>query len=122
MIKQKWILLTASVIAGAVNGFIGTGGGIILYFALKLSSKEKSHDEMKDILATIIAAIIPVSIVSAIVYMIRGEIIYNALAVYLPAALIGGIAGALLLQRLHFKIIKKIFAALIIYAGVRMVL
>jgi len=122
MSKHKWILSAASVIAGIVNGFIGTGGGIILYFALKLSSKDKSHDEMKDILATIIAAIIPVSIVSAVVYMIRGEIIYTALPVYLPAALTGGIIGALLLQRLHFKIIKKIFAALIIYAGVRMVL
>ena len=122
MIKHKWILSAASVTAGVVNGFIGTGGGIILYFALKLSNKDSSHDEMKDILATIIAAIIPVSMVSAVVYMIRGEIIYRVLPIYLPAALVGGIVGALLLQRLHFKIIKKIFAVLIIYAGIRMVL
>ena len=122
MIKHKWILSAASAIAGVVNGFIGTGGGIILYFALKLSNKDSSHDEMKDILATIIAAIIPVSMVSAVVYMIRGEMIYRALPIYLPAALVGGIVGALLLQRLHFKIIKKIFAVLIIYAGIRMVL
>jgi len=28
MIKHKWILSAASVTAGVVNGFIGTGGGI----------------------------------------------------------------------------------------------
>jgi hypothetical protein len=105
-----------------VNGFIGTGGGIILYFTLKLLNKDKSAEEMKDIMAMIVACIIPLSVISAVVYMIKGTLVYGKLAVYLPAALIGGIIGAFLLDKLKFKFIKKIFAVLIVYAGVRMIL
>ena len=119
--KNKLILSSASVIAGVVNGFIGTGGGIILYFTLKFLNKNKTAEEMKDIMAMIVASIIPMSIISAVIYIIKGRIIYNQLGVYLPAALIGGLAGAFLLDKLKFKIVKKIFAAMIIYAGVRMI-
>ena len=122
MSKNKLILSSASAAAGIVNGFIGTGGGIILYFTLKLLNKNKTAEEMKDIMAMIVASVIPMSIVSAVVYMLKGTLIYSKLAVYLPAALIGGIIGAFLLEKLKFKFIKKIFAVLIIYAGVRMIL
>ena len=120
--KYKLILPSASIIAGVVNGFIGSGGGIILYFALKFLDKTADHDKMKDILATVVACVIPMSVISAAVYMINGKIICSQLPVYLPAALIGGLTGAFLLDKLKFKIIKKIFAALIIYAGIRMIL
>ena len=77
---------------------------------------------MKDIMATTISAVIPMSMISAVVYMIKGKIIYKELLTYLPAALIGGIIGAVLLDRLKFKIVKKIFAGMIIYAGIRMII
>lgn len=125
LMKNKLILSSASVIAGIINGFIGTGGGIILYFTLKFLNKNAEdkikEDRMKDIMAMIVTSIIPMSIVSAVIYMIKGKIIYNELAVYFPAALIGGIIGAVLLDKLKFKIVKKIFAAMIIYAGIRMI-
>ena len=126
--KNKLILSSAAAVAGLVNGFIGTGGGIILYFTLKFLNKrqgggeENNDGQMKDIMAMIIASIIPMSIVSAVVYMLKGALVFDKLAIYLPGALIGGLAGALLLEKLKFKIVKKIFAALIIYAGVRMIL
>jgi len=128
--KNKLILSSASVIAGVLNGFIGTGGGIILYFTLKFLNKNSDADDsgadnsgkMKDILAMIVASVIPMSVISAVIYMIQGRIIYGALAVYLPAALTGGIIGAFLLDKLKFKLIKKIFAAMIIYAGIKMIL
>lgn len=125
LMKNKLILSSASVIAGIINGFIGTGGGIILYFTLKFLNKNAEdkikEDRMKDIMAMIVASVIPMSIVSAVIYMLKGKIIYNELAVYFPAALIGGIIGAVLLDKLKFKIVKKIFAAMIIYAGIRMI-
>ena len=114
-----------------INGFVGTGGGIILYFVLKFMSKNndnintdnsKNADSiMKNIMATTVSAVIPMSIISSIVYMLKGKIIYKELLIYLPAALIGGIAGAFLLDKLKFKIVKKIFAGMIIYAGIRMI-
>ena len=113
--------------SGILNGFAGTGGGIILYFALKFLNKpekNKNHDgdNIKNIMAATISAVIPMSIVSSVIYMTKGKIIYKELFIYLPAALIGGIIGAVLLDKLKFKIVKKIFAGMVIYAGIRMIL
>ena len=121
--KKNIILSAASITAGILNGFAGTGGGIILYFALKfLHKREKNKNaDMKDIMAAVISAVIFMAAVSSAVYIIKDKIIYRELWVYLPAALIGGITGAFLLDRIKFKIIKKIFAAMIIYAGIRMI-
>ena len=124
------IVSAASLAAGVINGLIGTGGGIVLYFTLKLLMKlnkkndeqSKSTEAIKDIMANIIAAVVPMSIVSVVMYMIRGEIKYGELPLYLPAAVIGGIAGAFLQNKLKPKIIRKIFAVMIIYAGVQMLL
>ena len=122
--KNNIILSVSSVVFGMLNGFAGTGGGIILYFTLKFLRKRGNNQDtgMKDIMATVISAVIPMSVISSAVYMIKDKIIYRELWVYLPAALAGGIAGALLLDKLKFKIVKKIFAGMIIYAGIRMIL
>ena len=107
-----------------MNGFAGTGGGIILYFVLKLLNKQKNNNntDVKDIMATTVSVAIFMSIVSSVIYMTKDKIIYKELWTYLPAALIGGIIGAVLLDKLKFKIVKKLFALMIIYAGIRMIL
>jgi len=119
--KNNIILSVSSVTSGILNGFAGTGGGIILYFVLKLLNKQKNNDNMKDIMATTISVVIPMSIISSVVYMTKGKIIYKELLTYLPAALAGGLIGAFLLEKLKFKIVKKLFAVMIIYAGIRMI-
>ena len=121
--KKNIILSASSAIAGVLNGLVGTGGGIILYFVLKFLNKpNNNNDKIKDIMATIISVVIPMSIVSSVIYMAKGKIIYKELLMYLPAALIGGLIGAFLLDKLKYKIVKKLFAIMIIYAGIRMIL
>jgi hypothetical protein len=120
--KKYMILSVSAAVSGVLNGFVGTGAGIILYFVLKsLNKSEDNKTEIKDIMAMIICAVIPMSIVSSIVYMTKGDMIYKELATYLPAALIGGMIGAFALDKLKFKIVRKLFAAMIIYAGIRMI-
>lgn len=120
--KNNIILSVSSVTSGIMNGFIGTGGGIILYFVLKFLNKFEKNIDMKDIMATVISVVIPMSVISSIIYMTKGNVIYKELLVYLPAALIGGVIGAFLLDKLKFEIVKKLFAVMIIYAGIRMLL
>jgi len=121
--KNNIMLSISSITAGILNGFAGTGGGIILYFVLKYINKlEDKSEKTKDIMAMIISAVIPMSIVSAIIYMTKGKIIYSELLTYLPAALTGGIVGAFLLDKLKFNFMKKLFAVMIIYAGIKMIL
>ena len=123
MNKNNIILSVSSVTSGILNGFAGTGGGIILYFALKFLNKQERNKNIgvKDIMATVISTVIPMSAISSVIYMTKGKINYKELFTYLPAALIGGMIGAFLLDKLKFKIVKKLFAVMIIYVGIRMV-
>ncbi len=104
--------------AGFVNGFLGTGGGIVLMAALCLVPK-KSPLTAKDKFATVIAVILPLSLLSAILY---GESapLTNAVPYILPGIL-GGVCGALLLDRLRVGFVKKLFAVMVIWAGVNFI-
>lgn len=107
---SKQILLgLAAIIAGFINGFLGTGGGIILIFALGLAGIDD-----RDKFATVIAIILPLSLISAIFY--KTEI--KAAAPYLLPGMLGGIVGAYLLDKINLKWLKRLFALMVIWAGV----
>lgn len=120
MNKTKTVIM--SLIGGAfigfINGFLGAGGGMLLVPFLRFFLKEeekKSH-------ATAIFIILPICIISAMFYIIRGIFDFN---VFLPATigtLVGGLVGTLLLCKLSNKIISIIFNFLLIGAGVYMVI
>lgn len=103
--------------AGVVNGFIGTGGGIILIFVL---SKLMGKSNTKDTFATVIAAILPMSAVSAISYYNQGNVPLGKTAVYIVPAVIGGVIGAIWLDKIKVNWLKLIFCGLVVYAGIKM--
>ena len=107
--------------AGIVNGLLGTGGGIILTFLFAYVFKGTSHDA-SDCLVSAMAVILPVSVLSLTTYE-AGYIttVTDLLAVVIPSSL-GGLAGAWLSRRLRPVILEKIFAVLVIYAGINMIL
>ncbi len=114
--KNRVIFLgVLSICAGIVNGFLGTGGGIVLMFALSLipSSNESST---RDRFATVIAVILPLSLISAITYGKNVDL--NTASPYILPGIFGGIIGALLLDKLSVKIVKRLFAAMVIWAGI----
>ena len=82
--KNKWIILIFSALAGFVNGFLGGGGGVIivalLLAVLKLHQKHAQ--------ATALLVVLPLTVVSAIVYLIKGNVAKIVFAVVLIA---GGI-------------------------------
>lgn len=111
------IALLASV-AGVVNGFLGTGGGIVLMLALSLVPAQ-TDDAVRDRFATVIAVILPLSLVSAFVYESSVEL--TAASVYLIPGILGGITGALLLERVSVGFVKKLFAVMVIWAGINFI-
>ena len=122
--KKCGILLTVSVVAGVasgyINGLFGTGGGILLVFVLtKLMTDELGYSA-RDIFATVIAAILPMSIVSAVFYMRGGGLSFGLAEPYLLPGMIGGILGGFLLEHINLKLLKKLFAFMVVYAGIRM--
>lgn len=108
------LLALAAILAGVVNGFLGTGGGIVLMFVLSSLAEHESL-EPKDRFATLIAVILPLSLISLVSYMDKIDI--TMLSPYLLPGVLGGFAGALLLDKLDVKIVKRLFALMVIWAG-----
>ena len=105
-----------SLIIGAVNGFFGGGGGMLLVpflvYGLSLGQKE-AH-------ATAIPIILPVSIASGITYIIKSGVNIPMLISTIIGSVTGGIIGATLLKKLPQFFTGILFSILMIIAGVRM--
>lgn len=110
--------ITIGALAGAANGFFGSGGGM---FLVPLFIKWLKLNEKKSF-ATSVAVIFPLSAVSIIVYLLKDGI--DVLGV-LPT-LLGGLAGGIVAGRIFKKIpvtfLHRAFGLLIIYGGIRAVL
>lgn len=105
------------ILTGTVNILIGSCGGIIAVETLKLRGidQTKSH-------ATAIAIILPLSMISAAGYLIKGQVRAGDSLVYLLPGLIGSAIGSLLLPKIPKNVLSKVFSIFIIYAGVRMLM
>ena len=100
--------------AGILNGFIGVGGGVLMLFILKLIYK----NDKKAAFACIPAVVLPMTVLSAALYVIREpDIIIKALPL-VPAALAGGFAGSLLLGKIKSRAVSVIFAVITLFAGI----
>lgn len=127
-----WLLLgLTGVSAGLLNGLLGAAGGILLVALLPRLTPPAAlyppavplgmYHERRDILATAMTVMLPVSAVSGVFYWFGGIRPDPTLLLLLviPAAA-GGLMGAKLLGKLPDRVLKKIFAALVVVAGVRM--
>ena len=110
------VTLTGGVLAGILNGFLGSGGGIILIFIMGILL---TKSEPKDIFATAVLSILPMSAVSAYFYYRGGGIGVTDYAPYYASALFGGILGAILLDKISTTFLKTVFALLMLWAGFR---
>lgn len=114
---KKFAPALIGAVCGVLNGLFGAGGGIAAVPLLKASGipLKKAH-------ATSLAVILPISLVSAILYMANGAIRFAGAWPYLPGGFLGAILGALLMQKIPDKLLRKAFGAFMIYAAVRLLL
>lgn len=118
---EKKRLILFSVLAGAVNGLLGTGGGVVLVLYLSRVFKGK-EDALKSAVAVTLLCTLLMSAVSAAVYILRGSVTLSDALPFLPAALIGGLLGALIFSKIKPSVLNLIFSLLVLWAGVRMLL
>ena len=116
MKKETLFLLLLGGAAGFVNGLLGTGGGIILLFGSLLLSRGQKTDTRDRFAGTALVTML-LSVVSAILYAWQGKIAVHGLSSYLAPALVGGVVGAVLLDRLPTTFIERLFAVLVMVAG-----
>ena len=101
--------------AGLVNGFFGGGGGMIL---VPLLTGWCGLDQRKAF-ATSVAIILPLCLLSSLIYLFRGGLDLAAALPYLLGGLLGGFVGGKIFKRLNMDWLRRIFALLILYGGVR---
>ncbi len=114
------ILLTviSGIFIGFINGFLGGGGGLIVVVALLWLFKLPQ----KNAQATALLVILPISVVSAVIYIINGNGDWEKILFATIGVVAGGVVGALILGKLKGNVVKLIFALISIAAGVRMFL
>ncbi|HOV69452.1 MAG TPA: sulfite exporter TauE/SafE family protein [Clostridia bacterium] len=110
--------LITGIVAGAVSGFLGAGGGVFAVLLFKRFVKLEPQEAH----ASAVAVMLPITVISAIIYITNGAAeIRLSLGISLGSA-IGGIAAGLLLKRTGKSILNKLFGALMILTGIWMLL
>ena len=111
---KKLKLLLCGGIIGALTGFFGSGGGL---FAVPLL--EKVGLEPQNAHSTSLAITLPLSAISSIFYFSSESLNLSEAIKYIPLGIIGAVVGAKLLFKISGKLLRKIFAIVMIVAGVR---
>jgi uncharacterized membrane protein YfcA len=97
--------LVAGAAAGLLAGFSGIGGGLILVplmTGVLHLSQHKAH-------GTSLAAIVPIAIVAAAVYALRGDVNWVLVATIGSGSVIGVVAGAKLMMRVSGRRLRQLF-------------
>ena len=115
---KKWIKDgIIGLVSGVLNGMFGAGGGLaavpLIEKLLKTEAK-KAH-------ATSIAIIMPLSLISAFLYL-RGEFFsFDEALKFVPFGIVGAIAGGILLKKISNIWLRRIFGVVLIISAIKMV-
>ncbi len=112
---KRWLAWPMGLAVGLLNGFFGSGGGMVGVPMLRILGLETQESH-----ATCIAVIAPLAAVSAGLYLYREAFALRDALLYLPGGLAGALAGAWLLPRLKTVWIRRGFGVLILFAAVRL--
>ncbi len=115
--KKSFIKVFTGILIGLVNSVLGAGGGMIAVPALKKYGMSQTKAQ-----ASAIAIILPLSIISAVCYIFNGNVKISDSLIYLLPGVAGAVTGAIILPKIPIKILKKIFAGFMIWAGIRLLI
>lgn len=101
--------------SGIINGLFGAGGGMIL---VPLFSKWAGLS-YREALATSVSVILPMSASSLIIFIINSDFNLTTALPYALGGLVGGLIGGKIFKKVPLTWIRRIFAAFVIYGGVK---
>lgn len=118
MARINWKAAICGAAAGAANGLFGAGGGMLLVPLLK---RQKLLED-RELFASAIAVMLPISLVSFLVYYLRGAVNLSAAWPYLLGGLVGGLLGGVFYRKIPTKFLHKALGIFILWGGVRLLL
>lgn len=121
LILKMTVLIIFGMFSGFVNGLLGAGGGILVVYALNYALRGRECDS-RDVYANALCVMLPISAVSCVRYAFSGNLVTEGFAVYAIPAIAGGIVGGFLLSKMKASFTKKLFAALVIWSGMILII
>ncbi len=112
---DKMKCAVAGLLTGALNGFFGAGGGMLL---VPLLIRWVRLEERRAF-ATSVFIIAPLCVVSAAVYLFRAGINPAPAVPYLVGGLAGGFIGGRIFNKIPTSLLHRIFGLLLLYGGLR---
>ena len=112
---KNWLFAFGGFAAGILNGLLGAGGGTIAVPVFRTSGLKEA-----DCHATSVAVILPLCLLSAVLYLFRGDVTVGDALPYLPWMLGGSAIGAWLLPRCSSVWLRRVFGLLMLWAAWRM--
>ena len=116
--KKQYGAALSGAAAGLANGLFGAGGGMVLLPLLSRLTELDGHE----CFASCVCIILPLSLVSAGVYALRGGSFATESVPYLIGGALGGVSAGRRLQRLPTKWLHRVLGAFILWGGARLLL
>ena len=116
--NEKTKFAVTGALAGAANGFFGAGGGLFLVPLLA----GWCGMEQRKAFATSVAVVLPLSMVSAVIYWMKGGLDFGAAWPYLLGGALGGMIAGRVFRKVDMVWLRRAFGLLILYGGVLAVL
>ena len=110
-------LIAIGLIAGTLSGLIGIGGGVVIVPALVMFMGFSQQAAQGTSLGLML---LPIGILAVINYYNKGYIDVKVVGVMVIAFVIGGYIGSKWALALPQETLKKIFAVILFYTGIRM--
>lgn len=113
--KKLLHLLAHGASVGLINGIFGAGGGMLAVPILKRIGLDQ-----KSAHTNAVAVILPITVISAILYIYKGYVALSDSFAYIPTGLVGSLMATFLLQKFSNRFLQKTFSIFMIYAGIRL--
>ena len=106
-----------AILAGMINGLLGAGGGMLIVPLLK-----KCGLNQRSTHATSVCIILPICLLSAIIYLLKGKVTVSDALPYLPFSILGAVIGSLTLSKIKQNLLRKLFGGFMLWAAVQLLI
>ena len=117
---MNWaIYVFLGLAAGVFSGFLGLGGGTIVIPVLVYILGYTQHQAQGTTLAMMIP---PIGLLAAMRYYYAGNVKIGPAAILCAGFLIGGLIGAIFVERIPDAMLKKIFGVFLLIISAKMII
>lgn len=108
-------IFAVAFICGIASGMFGIGGGVLLVPLLGLLFSFTQHRAQG---TSLVALIPPTGALALLAYARQGFVSWRTGLLLIPGVFLGGIVGGMLAEKLKPRLLRQVFAAVLLLFGV----